>query len=374
MQQHPYVATRSSTPPLLYRRAASVSGVYPPHLSTPDINSIRLSAAMPYSKPMQPSSVTYENLNVSNPFTGSSSDKFANLTGAHRWSVAEDSTRVSALETEEASLILEEAELKSKLAELRAERQSFDGKQINLSQGWATLFDREQRYHTEPIPDYSLDTMACEQRCSVLREQLNHAQNHLEGLHDQLKAFEPVMEEREKLAAQIAALTEGFKEFERRRAACVRQAGQLFDTESIRAVECEKAVKALDEDLRVLRHSDTLSRYFGANPHIEDGKPSRSLKNVTFAPEKSIVLDWTSNPNSMERSDPGMTSSSMDASGSPQGFALSGQDSFCVGFREDEGDDITGIGGASTVVSLNQSLDGPFPFMKRHRVEIAAPI
>lgn len=373
---------RSTTPPLLYRRSQSRilpspagSGYLSGSVGGHAIHSIQIPApggrdhgTSQYAADVT-SSAGPKSSGISGLFLAadapqrppaSSESGVLNLSSC-RPSYALESDRLTSLEGEDAALMAEEATLKARQAELKAERQMCDNEQLLLSQGWATLFDLEQRFYTEPIPDFSEDTVLCEQRCMVVDEQVHHARSHLKALEEQLAQYEPLMQEREQLRDEVQTLSSNFHTLERRRMMFLHRAGQIFDVESQRVVDAQRAEKVLHRQLVQLR---------GAR---EGGNP---VKSVTFLGEKSIVLDCSSTANSVEpeeRMGLTNTSSSADQTGNSSEWKLP-QESICIGYddEEDEGPDAYGIGGASAVVSLNQGAhsDSYLPLAKRQKVEV----
>lgn len=398
-------STRSSTPPLRYRRSESLIQQNSNILrgNGRDLQSVHVPTKVSSMNqlPTKYLASYASNVNyVNNPFSSTSGEYRCSAekteeiqstsverggtqcrpsrTEGPSWSYSlshgRDSDRLVSLDSEEAALLSEEATLKGRLNELRAERQLCDDEQLQISQGWATLFDREQRFYTEAVPDFSADIVACEQRCLALQEQLNHAQSHLKIILEQLKHYEPLLEEKENLAKEVKAMLISFNELESRRRNCLFRAGQFFDVESKRTIESQRAVRLLEDQLRKMENS---------HGHLSQGNTERSAamvkkgayrKSVNFAdcPETRYerrVDSW--------EEDQGMSSSSVDISDIAPFHAKQstiqesvGGDSVCIGWAEDDNNDfnISSINGCSTVISLN-NFDSQGPLAKRPKTE-----
>ncbi|KAF8290714.1 hypothetical protein TcBrA4_0120840 [Trypanosoma cruzi] len=104
--------------------------------------------------------------------------------------------------------------MKAKLADLQLTRQRQSEGQLDLSHGWAALLDREERYFTEPLVDLSEEIMAREHQCALLRDQLQQAEAHLEALRREHQEYDTVVEEKNKLEAEMLRVREGFLEIE----------------------------------------------------------------------------------------------------------------------------------------------------------------
>ncbi|KEG07377.1 hypothetical protein DQ04_09991030 [Trypanosoma grayi] len=369
---------RSTTPPLYYRRPEGVPVSYytavaarevPPSLRVPPAAAYNRGPAMPTGSahadqtshvPLSCSSNTIPSVPpVANPFGVSNPSPRASVTGdtpadllqqsTARWSTtANQCTHTfSALETEEASLLLEEQAMRAKLAELQLTRQRQSEEQLNLSQGWAALLDREERYFTEPLVDMTEEVLAREQQCALLQDQLQQAEAHLETLRREQQQYDAVVEEKQTLEKEMQRVREGFLAIEGRRKACRVRAERLFDAESKRAVEAARRVRELDAHLKDMTSSGPLAEGRSA-------PSSRSTsRGVTFA-QKSIILDV--GPNAGEGGD---EEGGADA-GLTQGV---GDASVCLQ-DDDEGDEnnLGGIGGMSAAYSLS--------LLKRTRVEV----
>lgn len=303
-----------------------------------------------------------------------------NLTGnvfstSSQLSSAQDSSRLVSMDVEDLSLVNEENALKAKLAELQAERQMYEDEQIHLSQGWATLFDREQRYYTEVPPTFAVETAACEQGCIALQSQVSAAELHLKELHSQMNELEPVLDEKRALVGELNTLRSRFEELEERRKACISRASLFFDLESKRVTEAEQNVHEIQDQLRILQlleplHSrttiDTSANHsVGENAKMvkfaieQNDKPNES----SLDPLKHINISTST----MDISD--STDSRSGASHVPGQLSVGCQESFCIGLGDGDEECITGISGPSAVmVSLNQNSNN-LPFTKRHRSE-----
>ncbi|EKF38245.1 hypothetical protein MOQ_001546 [Trypanosoma cruzi marinkellei] len=377
---------RSTTPPLYYKRPEGVPLPYctaagpardvPPSLRVPKTTTTTTTNNWGY--PTAPNaarvgSVDYTTYGtipsftntvpsvpaVANPFnpinpsprTSVAADNPADLLqqSAARWSTTanQSAQALSALEAEEASILLEEQAMKAKLAELQLMRQRQSEGQLDLSHGWAALLDREERYFTEPLVDLSEEIMAREHQCALLLDQLQQAETHLEALRREHQEYDTVVEEKNKLEAEMRRVREGFLEIEGRRKACRLRAEFLFDVESKRAVKASHHVRELDVQLKEMASVGPLSE-------LQSAPPSRSTsRGVTFAP-KATHLHVGSHAKGEEE----VEADDEDA-GLTQGF---GGTSVCL---QDDGedDDVGDIGGQSVAYSLSV-------LPKRQRVEV----
>ncbi|RNF16523.1 uncharacterized protein Tco025E_05206 [Trypanosoma conorhini] len=266
---------------------------------------------------------------------------------AARWSTtaSQSAQALSALETEEASLLLEEQATKAKLAELQVTRQRQMEEQLELSRGWAALLDREERYFTEPLLDLSEELMARERQCGLLQDQLQQAEAHLEALHREHQAYDAVVEGKKTLEAELQRVREGFLAIEKRRQACRLRAELFFDVESKRAAQASHHVRVLDAQLKEMTSTGPLAE-------LRSAPPSRSTsRGVTFA-QKSIIIDV--GPHAKEAT---AEEEDGEEAGLTQGL---GGTSVCL--QNDDDDDVGGIGGQSAAYSLC--------LPKRHRVEV----
>lgn len=442
MRPYTSSAARSRTPPLVYRRSENVLpslstsaqyGASPQELksSLQYPTSLQISSAQSTKIPssLATTSSSYGTLNyVSNPFSTSSSscspsfdsassrssvvrttDRLENSLGRSttsqtygcysttscqtRPTESEECNRLLAQDAEDAALQREEAALKAKLTELRMEHQILDDEQFQLGKGWASLFEREQRYYTEPVPDCSLDTIQSEQRCLALQEQVNHANTHLERIRSQLAQHEYVIEEQKKISQDIESLRLSLENFEKRRQNCLSRSGQFFDVESKRATEAQRAVLNIDDQL-VHQKPDVLSSVLTARVS-EGAKLSSTQKGTATVHIKQLQNSkglwgqegaYPHNVDEEESHD--MTSSTMGLSTSipeseiPEDQRLSSchntlQESICIQLNDDEessNDNFSRmIGGPSTVISLNAQPDYTFPSKKRKKVDFYEP-
>lgn len=436
MRHYTASASRSRTPPLVYRRSESAlpplsSALHGSPLSgelesTPQYpTSIQFSSVNPSTVPSCLSTATssYGTVNyVSNPFrtsasrpslsfengysrssvVGTSEKLESSLSGTAsyqgygdrptalfkpRFTVEEESSRLLSQDAEDVALQGEEAALKAKLSELRTEHQMLDDEQLHLGKGWSSLFEREQRYYTEPAPDFSLETIRCEQRCLALQEQVNHANAHLERLRSELTQYEYVLEDKKRVCKEIQSLRATFMEFEKRRQNCLSTAGQFFDVESKRVTEAQRAVLDIDEQLlhkpdnastvltsRVSEETNT-SKCLKETPtdYLEDNRKSKGSWSCSAADQNDLE----------EEEEQDATSSTMDLSSSIPGCESADhrphtfcpdvlQESICIPVNDDElnNDNFARmIGGPSTVISLNNQPDYIFPCRKRKKVD-----
>lgn len=433
MSYNPYTAPRSTTPPLYYRRPEGVPQSYYtvqaqrevhslsiPGFPAPQVSSARaedrppnsgapLSAAVPIppsprlavapspssypprsANPFPSGGGTLEPLRPSDGAVYGGGHHAAAVTG--RWSYQqpqrqdEESRRVVQLEAEETAIAAEEAALKARRTELLAVRRRQEEEQLRLSEGWAMLLEREERYYTEPVPDYSQDIHAREQQCVALREQLQQAESHRGYLETQLDNYGYVLKDKEAAEKEVARVREGLQGVEQRRRACVARAERFFDVEVKRVGEASRAARKLDAQLKDMTSSGPLAQLQNT------GSASRSQSRcVNFAPaDKSIVIDIGRNgslstsvsvePNrrdtqeglSQDEESSGSASANGGRhrplpSGNATGASLGGA-SLCFGLQEEEEDGL-GIGGTSAVLSLNNSTRAAVA--KRRKVELA---
>ncbi|ESS63581.1 hypothetical protein TcG_04482 [Trypanosoma cruzi] len=375
---------RSTTPPLYYKRPEGVPLPYctaagpaievPPSLRVPPATTVNNWSYPTAPKAARVGSVEYTTYGtipsftntvpsvpaVANPFnptnpsprTSLAADNPADLLqqSAARWSTTanQSAQALSALEAEEASILLEEQAMKAKLADLQLTRQRQSEGQLDLSHGWAALLDREERYFTEPLVDLSEEIMAREHQCALLRDQLQQAEAHLEALRREHQEYDTVVEEKNKLEAEMLRVREGFLEIEGRRKACRLRAELLFDVESKRAVKASHHVRELDVQLKEMTSVGPLSE-------LQSAPPSRSAsRGVTFAP-KAMHLHVGSHAKGEQEEE----EADDEDAGLTQGF---GGNSVCLQNDGDD-DDVGGIGGQSVAYSFSV-------FPKRQRVEV----
>lgn len=422
MAYNPYTAPRSTTPPLYYRRPEGVAPSYytvpaqreVSSLSIPSYPTPRLSSARHDDHPQHgapgtaavqgppppPSHV------VANPFSNAGPTELfrpsdsgiyggGSGVGSGRWSYQqqprqdEERRRVAQLEAEEAALAAEEAALRARQSDLQMVRRRQEEEQLQLSKGWFTLLEREERYYTEPVPDYSPDIAARELHCTALHEQLQQAESHRNHLETQLSNYEYVLREKEAVESEVTRVREGLQGIEQRRRACIARAERFFDVETKRVVEANRAVRKLDVQLKDLTSSGPLAQLQCTS------SASRSQSRcVSFAPaDKSVVIDIGRNGSlsTSVSAEPGRgdtqglsqeeESSSansrlpqhppqqLQAQGSHGGKAAQlGGASVCLGLEEDEECGM-GLGGTSVAFSLNNS--APDALSKRRKVELA---
>ncbi|RNF07333.1 hypothetical protein TraAM80_03470 [Trypanosoma rangeli] len=377
---------RSTTPPLYYKRPEGVPLPYytagsaaardvplslrvPPTTTTSAACSLGQATAQNFTRlgsteqatygpqlavsntfPSVPSVVNPFNLVNPSPRASVAAENPADLLqqSAARWSVtaSQSAQALSALEAEEASLLLEEQAMKAKLAELQLTRQRHIEGQLELSHGWAALLDREERYFTEPLVDLSEEIMAREHQCGLLHDQLQQAEAHLEALLREHQEYDAVVEEKKSLETEMQRVREGFLAVERRRKACRLRAELFFDAESKRTVQASHRVRVLDAQLKEMGSTGPLAEFRSA-------PPSRSTsRGVTFA-QKSTILDGGLHAN---------TATEEEEDGEDAGLTQGvGGTSVCLQNDEDD-EDVGGIGGQSVAYSLS--------LPKRRRVEV----
>lgn len=350
---------RSTTPPLYYRRPEGVAAPY--YISACSrvnaaatacarVSSAERTAHLTPSFP--PTSAQVSVPSVTNPFapgnappqlpaTAENSADLLRLS-ATRWSTSAvyGVQALEALEAEEAALALEEQAARAKLAELQLTRQRQSEEQLELSHGWATLLDREERYFTEPFVDLSEEIMAREHQCALLQDQWQQAKAHLESLCHKHQQYDAVVEEKNSLEEELRRVRETFMAIEERRKACRLRAERLFDAESKRSVEAARLVRELDVQLKDMTSSGPLAEVQSAPASCP---PSRG---VTFA-QKSIILD---------------EGEEGECAGITQG--LSGSSVCLQDGDNDEEDDVGGISGPSARYSLG--------ILKRRRMELSS--
>lgn len=437
MRPYTYSTARSHTPPLIYCRSKSVlpplsssihdgagcrevgsSALYPMSLQVPSTNPPSNSTYL------DSSSFSYGAINhVSNPFSSSANSHSSirentcsipsivrpsdamqssasslttsqgsaactTTTCLQNFTNDEESSRFLSLDTEDGALRAEEAVLKAKITELRTEHQMLDDEQLHLGKCWANLFEREQRYYTEVVPDFSQNTIKGEQHCLALQDQVNLANAHLERVRSELSKLDYVLDDRDKLSKEIESLTGNFVDFGRRRHNCLALAGQFFDVESRRVTEAKRAV--LDADDQFVHRKE---ESFSAGHETRISSTSKTTKNGMVT--KSMELERDQNAKESWRDDGAvsyiedeeqhdMTSSTMDLSSSiphsgsvenqpPFRSPLLCQGSICVAFSDDEDTRSSNfsheLGGVSTVVSLNNQSEDIFPSKKRKKVD-----
>ncbi|EPY42367.1 hypothetical protein AGDE_01556 [Angomonas deanei] len=274
--------------------------------------------------------------------------------GTPRWSRRqEESNNFSTLESNEAAVAAEEAMLKAKLLELEADRRRQEEEQLLLSAGWASLFEREERYYTEPALDLSADIAAREQHCHGLHAQLEQMEAHLFQLTQEAEIYQPLLQERDAVAEEIQTVKEGFEKLKQKRQGLIARAERYFDVETKRSIEGKRAIHRLDVVLKEMTQSGALAQLQASRENSRN--PSRSASRcVTFAPMKSIVLDANSGASSVEPDEMGMTNS--------YGENPINDHSVCIGLEDAEE-----LGGNSVMYSLNNSHDQEG--IKRRRFE-----
>lgn len=280
---------------------------------------------------------------------------------AARWSqqLQEEGSRLSSMAMEEAALAAEEQQLRGQLAEMHLGWQRLDEDHLLLSQGWAALLEREERYYTEPLVDYMQEIGTRELQCAALRDRLQQAEAHLGHLRQQLQHYDYVLKEKEVTEQELQGVRAGFEGVMQRWRRCVTKAERFFDVETRRVMEAHRAVREVDTQLEEMANTGPL-----AQVALPARAPTRSSSRcVTFAPDVSIVLDpgrELSQPNDGASWGPGLTSS--DSTGPLESIAASSQRAGYV--RESRGAssegpaciglDVDDIGGTSVAFSLNQ--------------------
>lgn len=288
----------------------------------------------------------------------------------------DDAHRLSALDSEEASLALEEQQLKAQLLELHQWRQRVDEEQNHISRGWAEMLEQETRYHTEPLVNLSREIDDKERRCRALMEHLHVAQSHLDKVQTQLRQYDYVHGEQMRLKDECERLARGFLTVEQRRKACVAKAGLYFDCESKREGSASMLVRQLDQRIHELTASGALASVmfggsrstsrgtkqvvsFAAHPHgitdksfVIDGSRGPSLSGMTAA-------DGTTTSSAAFSERAGLTVSSTNHTGANGSDDFRDMDeSICLGLGDDS------ISGPSIAFSLNN--------IKRPRLEPVA--
>lgn len=301
-------------------------------------------------------------------------------TAVPRWTINTDAQRLAALEAEEAKLAAEERALKAELAELNVSRRRREEERAFLSNGYAMLMEQQSRYYTEPVPDLLPEIGVEEQECAVLQENLHAAEVHLAPLQQHVDQYEPVLKDRESLQEELKRVSESFELVEQRRKRCGSRAERFFDVEAKRVVEANRAIRRLDAQLKEMTTTGPLAQ-LRLGSQSQPRQSSRSTSRcVTFAGEKSIVLDLgrdgSQGANADEESggsSAGMSYSGTASSGAshlPTTASQAAHDlasgSVCLGVDEEE-DDMGSIGGASVAFSLNQT---GFALGKRRKLEI----
>lgn len=299
-----------------------------------------------------------------------------------------ESSRFLTLDTEDGALRAEEAVLKTKITELRAEHRMLDDEQLHLGKCWANLFEREQRYYTEAIPDFSQNTIQSEQHCLALQEQVNLANAHLERVRSELSKLDYVLDDRDKLCKEIESLRENYVDFGRRRHNCLALAEQFFDVESRRVTEAQRAVLDVDDQF-VHRKEGSFSASLETriNGRTKAAQSRTVMQSMELDGDQKAKESWGDDgavSESRDEEQHDMTSSIMDLSSSiPDSGSAENQppfrcphlcqESICVTFSDDEDAKSSSfshaIGGVSTIVSLNNQSDDIFPSKKRKKVD-----
>ncbi|KPI85065.1 hypothetical protein ABL78_5870 [Leptomonas seymouri] len=363
--------------------AATAAPAYPRssgslHPST-DRSSSQRPPQAPAVVPPSPRLSGYAMPSVVNPYAAtetthpSSYAPQASATATGRWSYQQQSqqpqyptvdplaSRVAVIDAEEIAMATEEASLRARLAELQMARKRQEDEQLYLSHGWAQMLENEERYYTEPLIDRRQDIMAREQQCSILHERLAQIEAQAHHAQSQLQATDYILRDAESFEQERQRIQDSFQGIERRRRECVAKAERYFDVETKRVVEGNKVIRKLDAQLREMKRRGPLSQLQGQ---------ARSLSTprmVTFAPEKSIVIDLgreesaSSAEPATEESNGGLTNSydstyeSLYANAAAMGFTAANEED---------------IGGTSIAFSFNDT--GESLLSKRHKTEIAS--
>jgi ParB-like chromosome segregation protein Spo0J len=144
----------------------------------------------------------------------------------------------------------------------------------------------------------------------------------------------------------------------------VAKVERYFDVEAKRVVEGNKIVRKLDGQLREMTRRGPLAQLQGHNR--SPSTRQSSSRAVTFAPEKSIVLDLgreeSSDPATEEGSGGGLTNSYAST------YTSQSANSPAMGLTKasEEGD----IGGTSIAFSFNDTTESSL--MKRRKTEVAS--
>nr|CAJ2478548.1 unnamed protein product [Leishmania braziliensis] len=276
--------------------------------------------------------------------------------------------RVAAIDAEEAAMAEEEMALRAKLVELQVERKRQEEEQLYLSRGWAQMLENEERYYTEPVIDLRPDIMAREQQCAMLHSHLQQVEAQAQHAQSQLQGTEYILRDAESFEQERRRVQDAFQDVERRRRECVARAERYFDVETKRVVEGNKAMRKLDSQLHEMTQHGLLAQLQDNNRHLSSGRRSAS-RAVTFAPDKSIVLDLgyeesasSAEPVTIDDESCGVTSSYTSAHGTALQDEGNSAYAFC-GLPDED------IGGTSVAFSLNDTKDS---LLKRRKVEIAS--
>ncbi|GET91280.1 hypothetical protein, conserved [Leishmania tarentolae] len=354
-------------------RAPTETTAAPPPPPSPRLSSYTMpSVVNPYS---QGSAQQSAGAHVVEPANPASYLQQANAMG--RWSYQQQPqyptvdpvvNRVAAIDAEEAAMAVEEMTLRAKLAELQVARKRQEEEQLYLSHGWAQMLENEERYYTEPVVDLRPDIMAREQQCAMLRHHLQDVEAQAQHAQSQLQGTEYILRDAESFEQERRRVQDAFQDVERRRRECVARAERYFDVEAKRVVEGNKAIRKLDSQLREMAQRGPLAQLQDGTCQPSSGRRSVS-RAVTFAPEKSIVLDLgrdesasSAEPVTTGDESGGMTNSYSSAHSTAPRYEVSSAYALC-GLPEED------IGGTSVVFSLNDTGDS---MMKRRKVEIAS--
>ncbi|KAK7201551.1 kinetoplastid kinetochore protein 8 [Novymonas esmeraldas] len=278
--------------------------------------------------------------------------------------------RVAAIDAEEAALAAEEAVLRAKVAELQMVRKGQEEEQLTLSQGWAQMLETEERYYTEPVVNLRSDIMAREQHCAMLRDHLQQVEAQAQHAQAQLQGTDYILRGVESFEQERKSVQDGFHDVERRRRACVARAERYFDVETQRLVEANRVIPKIEAQLRDMKRRGPLAE-LRPSDHPPPSSRRSASRVVTFAPDKSIVLDLgrdgsasSAEPVATTEGESGGVSSSYGSGHDSASLVDAGEKwrYGVAGFGEEED-----IGGTSVAFSLNDSKQ---QLVKRRRFEV----
>lgn len=211
------------------RTAGSLSNGYPPAM--PAVHSFHQSYQVPRASNSIGAAAPRPSYVAQGGATRPSED-FHNTMAQWQSRLNTESSRLQTLESESTQLQSEEVALRTRLQEIQVENRQLDQEYINAQHAWSRLYELENRYYNEPVPDFTQDILSWQYEAATATKRLDETAAELEALRAEVQSLGSVADKRREQISRLQRLEGRFTSIDERRRKCLEVAERVFDVES----------------------------------------------------------------------------------------------------------------------------------------------
>lgn len=213
------------------------------------------------------------------------SEDFHNTMAQWQSRLTTESSRMRNLESEEEQLHSEEVALRTRLQEIQCENRQLDQDYITAQHAWSRLYELENRYYNEPVPDHTQDILSWEYEAAIATKRVEETSAELDALQKEVQGLSHVTDKRREQGTRLQRLETRFGSVDERRRKCLEVAERVFDVESERA-------QVLGEELAMLE-TDVATFHVDAVAEVPQQPATRRVRTSEIPQTNISILSTT---------------------------------------------------------------------------------